>query len=270
MTRSSLLTQSPCLLVAIAALGLAEAHALIWSPPKNPDPHAILNEAREDVRARRYAEALAKHKWFHENALDFQQSLYGVRLSFALSDWRELADKYEPALVALRETRDKARKLVLTKDKTVNTRFHYFHDFESINEKLNESKETVLLFQAIDKDKQEQKLAARIFSVAQPALLKSKQYKLCRKYIEPEKDLAHIKQMYDLNQKFAEEQQLGDRHLDYAQETLSRDCSTLVAMLALNKEPELAEKLAEEAKKFWDDQKFHQAIDEAKKGKLPK
>ena len=35
-----------------------------WSPPRNPDPSAILTEARADVRAKEYKTALAKHIWY--------------------------------------------------------------------------------------------------------------------------------------------------------------------------------------------------------------
>ena len=65
-------------------------HANEWSVPKNPDPEAILSEAIADRKAGLYKTALAKHIWFHENALSIQPSQYGVRLSFAISYWLDL------------------------------------------------------------------------------------------------------------------------------------------------------------------------------------
>ena len=82
------------LCVLLPTIGLAED----WTPPEKPDPEAILQEIREDVKNRRYEVALSKTLWFHENALALRPSLSGVRLSFALSYWLELGEVYPPAL----------------------------------------------------------------------------------------------------------------------------------------------------------------------------
>ena len=68
-----------------------------WTPPSNPNPDKILREAQDDARAGRYPDALAKHVWFHENALTYAPAMYGVRLSFALSYWVNLGNLYPPA-----------------------------------------------------------------------------------------------------------------------------------------------------------------------------
>ncbi len=65
-----------------------------WAPPENPDPQDILAQAKQDTASGRYEDALAKHLWFHENALEYRSSLYGVRLSFALGDWTKLSHVY--------------------------------------------------------------------------------------------------------------------------------------------------------------------------------
>src|SRR4051812_34817029 len=87
-----------------------------WSPPVKPDPSSILQEAEADTRAGRFEDALQKHIWYHENALKFQRAQYGVRLSFALSAWWELASKYPPAMEALRRARDTAEANVRSQD----------------------------------------------------------------------------------------------------------------------------------------------------------
>src|SRR5689334_8137610 len=81
---------------------------LAWEPPENPDARAILDEARQDRMAKRYAEALRKHVWFHQNALRRDPALSGVRVSFALSDWELLASRHPPAMVALKQARAEA------------------------------------------------------------------------------------------------------------------------------------------------------------------
>src|SRR5262245_14212562 len=95
------------LLGFLIAASCATAHGA-WKPPANPDPSKILAEAQADARAGRNADALAKHLWFHNNALKIQSTLYGVRLSFALGSWMDLAMQYPPAMQALTRTRDQA------------------------------------------------------------------------------------------------------------------------------------------------------------------
>src|SRR4051812_26335409 len=77
-----------------------------WFPPENPEPKTILKEAKADTKEMRYEDALAKHIWFYQSAIAFDKALYGVRLSFALNDWWNLALQYPPAMEAMRSTRD--------------------------------------------------------------------------------------------------------------------------------------------------------------------
>jgi len=46
------------------------------------------------VKQGKYAEALERMIWFHNHALEHELGMYGVRLSFALSEWKELGDVY--------------------------------------------------------------------------------------------------------------------------------------------------------------------------------
>src|SRR5688500_5081235 len=96
-----------CLLYSMTSIAQSD-----WKPPEKPDPSVILNEAESDAGAKRYPDALAKHLWFHENALKYERGLYGVRLSFALGAWFELGKQYPPALEALKEVRDIAGRRV--------------------------------------------------------------------------------------------------------------------------------------------------------------
>ncbi|MDJ0938341.1 MAG: hypothetical protein QNJ00_01125 [Woeseiaceae bacterium] len=161
------------LCIAIPALGNDAA----WSPPENPDPRAILDEARADRHAGRYAESLAKHVWFHDNALKLDRALAGVRLSFALSDWKQLADRYPPALARMREIRDRDERRVMENKADYNA----FHDAVRLNEYLKETDRTVHLFRWLDENDPE--LAERSFSVARDTLIASGELDLCAKYV---------------------------------------------------------------------------------------
>ena len=59
-------------LAFIMAIAVARAD---WTPPQNPNPDEILEEARADTEAGRYEDALAKHVWLHLNAQKYHRSL---------------------------------------------------------------------------------------------------------------------------------------------------------------------------------------------------
>jgi hypothetical protein len=59
-----------------------------------PDPSEALAEVRELTRQGRYAGALERQLWFHERALEYDPALSSVRLSFGLSEWARLDERY--------------------------------------------------------------------------------------------------------------------------------------------------------------------------------
>jgi hypothetical protein len=94
------------------------------------------------VRAGRFEEALERMVWFHHNALVHQPSMAGVRLSFALSDWRRLGDVYPPAHAALVETRDAALRQLF---ENPGERRHFL-DLNGLNRALGEESRTLDAF----------------------------------------------------------------------------------------------------------------------------
>src|SRR2546426_6861906 len=108
-------------------------------------PGDPLDEARRLARQGKFEQALQKHIWIHDHVLEANPSYYGVRLSFALADWIDLGKKYPKALEALKAIRDKkTSRLMAGEDDRV-----VFHDVQSINQYLGESKATVELFKQI-------------------------------------------------------------------------------------------------------------------------
>lgn len=69
--------------------------------------------ARDLIDEGRHEEALAEFVWFHEHALDEDPSLYGVRRSYALQFWTELAQQHAPARAALDGLRERAAARLL-------------------------------------------------------------------------------------------------------------------------------------------------------------
>jgi hypothetical protein len=248
-------------LLALLLGGLSDDGA--WTPPRNPDPSRILNEAREDTSQGRHEAALAKFLWFHHNALKYRSSLYGVRLSFALSYWFELAERHPPALAALEKNRDDALR-DFKRDRKGENAFAAFNDFESINQTLGEESRTAAAFEELDAEDPE--AAARVFHVAREALIRAKAYKLCGKYLRPSEDWLRAAQMYQMTRSHDQDDGgLGG----YAEKSFTNQVATLLALLVVNERREEAELIAHKARLEWDSPAFRAAIDDALAGTMP-
>lgn len=232
-----------------------------WTPPENPDPSEILNSARIDARRGRYEQALSKHIWLHDNAFKYQRSQYGVRLSFALSYWIELARVYPPAKVAFLLTRDDTENAFRE-----NHDFHLFHDLSSMNRDLDEENRTVELFlEAADKD---QELGQRLYHLAEPYLISAGLYRECGPFLEFEHRLEMAKGGYQI------ELQVEERYRSVPSQRHARihyvnQVATLVALLVLNERETDARTACETALEVIDDDDFRAILDAAMTGQFP-
>jgi hypothetical protein len=141
------------------------------------DPSAVLREAVTLMRQGRYAESLQKHLWFHDHALDYRPALAGVRLSFALAYWVELAASYPEAMQALAAVRDRKAKALTDGKGSVEL----FHDVAAINGYLHEEPETVALFKLLHQT--DPGLAWRCYPVAEKFLVAHQDYEVCVAYL---------------------------------------------------------------------------------------
>jgi hypothetical protein len=247
----------------IMAIGVAHAD---WTPPKDPHPSKILDEAEADTAAGRYEDALSKHEWFHRNALKHEPALYGVRLSFALSDWAKLAAAYPPALEKLKSIRDEAAANI----RAAKASFNAFHDFTSINNYLKEDDKTKELFVWVDANNPS--LAKKVYDLAQPTLIQAKEYAVCGKYINP--DPRRILDSYRSIKGMAQDGRFDKtspgevkKLQEHAEKNLKNQTAILVALLVLNERN--ADRLAAEAAKLWDDPQFKQQLEKARNGEVP-
>jgi hypothetical protein len=240
-----------------------------WSPPEKPDVRAILNEAGDDARAGKYEQALAKHVWFHENAIKYERSMSGVRRSFALGDWYRLGELYPPAMEKLEEVRDATKKRIKGNERRVS--FDDFHDLVALNRELGSEEDTVAMFHFVEsRDKDD---AERVFNISEPALIKAKEYALCGKYMKPEKSLRRILETYRRGREMADNPRFGEKLLDFHVNKFINDAATLVAILVVNDRETEASETAYELKKVEGDAKFHAklaaALEEALAGTVP-
>lgn len=240
-----------------------------WTPPEHPDPQAILWEAKADVQAGRYEIALAKQRWYHENALDLQPSQSAVRLSIALSHWLELGMAYPPALETMKQVRNDVEKRIRDKDQG-SVRFDDFHEFVAFNRTLREEQKTAAAFKWLDDTDAE--AAKRVFSVSQPALIKQMAYDLCGKYIDLERDINRIGQSYESGLKLADDR-FGEPHREFTKKQFLNASTTLVALLVQNDRKAEAEKAAETLSGFVKDagvtKKLIREMELALKGMVP-
>ena len=199
-----------------------------WHPPDNPDPHAILREAHVDAQSGRHADALAKHLWFHENALALEPSLYGVRLSFALIYWYELGQMYPPALAALLKMRERAD--VQCRAEQWNR--ESFHDFTAIGDTLRDDDAIVSLFQWLHSHRPT--AAREVDDIARAALVRKAEYQLLSKYVDPESWFERMIHLYRENLRLATKPEFGEGLRDFARKGLTNQAATLLGLLVVS------------------------------------
>lgn len=164
-----------------------------------------LADARRLAAEGKFEQALEKHVWFHNHALEIKRSYYGVRLSFALSDWLELGKKYPKALETLKGIRDEKTSRLLAGEQNREL----FHDVDSINDHLGESKTTVDLFKKLEAKQPE--FAASIYDLADEAIVSAQEYDLARKYLgDPGSRLTNAKRQFEEGLEFANKRQNDD------------------------------------------------------------
>lgn len=236
-----------------------------WIPPENPDPHAILNEARADQRAGRHETALAKHVWYYNHALEHNPGLSGVRLSFALGYWLELARVYPPALEELENTRDRALARV-TEETDRGLQFNAFHDMTAINRTLKEEQRTVAAF--ISLEEQHPEIASHVYRLAQPALIKAREYPRCGKYLDGPRDFRLIESLFDATSRFADRSP-NPMLRDHAHKTFVNSTSTLVALLVIDDRHGVAVEIAERARQVLDSPELRTGLEKALEGIVP-
>ena len=157
-----------------------------------------LAQAQQFAAQGKFEEALQKHIWYHDHALEINQAHYGVRLSFALSYWIDLGKKYPKALDALKDIRDKKTARLVAGEEN----WTLFHDIVAINKELGESLATVEAFKKIQAARPD--FASSVAEIADKALFDAKEYELERKYLgDPLARFDYLKRNLDCGFEYA-------------------------------------------------------------------
>lgn len=247
--------------LAITTLVLLATPAFsAWTPPADPDPQAILAEARTDRVQGRLDDALAKHVWLHTEGVRVRPSFVGVRQTFALAEWNRLGYRHPPALQKLREFRDTAEQDV----RAGRGSYDAFLEAAAINRALDDEARTRDLFVWLDTH--DARMAARVYEMAQPALVESKDYELAAKYLQPSAALESLARGYQF---IAGDTRADQRMLGFSAAKLINEAATVVALLAVDGRKREAELAAAAARKALDSPAMRQALETALAGQVP-
>ncbi len=198
----------------------------------NPgDPEKVLARARKYFQQGNYEKALQDYIWFHNNALKYKPSLYGVRLSFALLDWIELGKKYPKAHNALIDIRNRKTDLI----KKGHGTLELFHDVKSINKYLYETKRTVDLYKEMTVCDFE--LAKRCYCLAKNDLIAHQEFEICNQFMKaPLFIVRDMRQMLDKNIEIYKTNQWADEaHLEWSIQHYLKETEYTLIVLVKNK-----------------------------------
>ena len=251
------------LAAALVVVGCSSEQEARWEPSESANPSDVLDQARFDRVAGRYEAALEKHVWFHENALKHRPSLFGVRLSFALAYWRELADQYPPALEKMKQIRDEAEGRVRA-DEPIR---EWFIEFESLNRYLDADDRTVALFAWLDAEKPA--FARRVYSVALDSLVAEKEFDLCSKYIDATDYYGRLVESFRYSQEFARQNADPGEEIEHDARIFTYKTAQLVAILVNAGRSDEAEEIADQALQEWPSELIADHLHEAKEGVVP-
>ena len=252
------LTFSLLLLVS----GLASGE---WNAPEDPDIWMIYKSIDNDVKDQRYQRALEKHIWFHDNVLKHDRSFYGVRLSFALVSWVNLASVYPPALEALEKKRMEAERIMRSRDSCCRDTFH---DYVSINRELGRTSDSVALFDWLDK--YDPAFAEQNYDLARRSLLIHKKIDLLIKYLQPEKEFEELRNEFKRNKESREKYRDNPQFDEYMFNAFTIGVTTIVALLVLAEDLGGANQISERALSLHSTEEFKNKMGLALSGKLPK
>jgi len=137
MKINTMLTRLLAITMCAAPFVVSESFA---GPSETPPMFAKCSMQEEMSNAERmldegrYAEATAKSIWLWDHMLEEQPSMYGVRLSFFVSDLQRLTAKFEPAHDAFVEKRDALNVVV----QAGNPNMDEIVDWFALNEVVHE------------------------------------------------------------------------------------------------------------------------------------
>jgi len=259
--------------VALLTVGTATTIVLTrdpsYTPGPHPDPQKIMYEAAADTKAGRYKEALAKDIWYRDNALRYQPAQVGVRNSYALMYWAQLAEKYPPAMKKLKSIREDAIKQLRDTSTDAKSALTAYIVASMIDDGLKEPAKNVDLFKWLDTHNPA--AAKQIYALAEADLIQAGEYALCGRYMNADASYKQIMDTYDRTMKTVKQipKDTGQHLKDFADKNFANQVSRLVAVLVINNRTEEANQVADKAAKQINNPEFATLLTEARNGTVP-
>lgn len=192
-----------------------------------PSDKDALHRARAAFSAGEDAVALEEYEQFFDHALDSERSLYGVRLSYCLSEWARLGKRYPPALRRLRwKARNALKLLAETRDP------ERFHDYVAICDFLGRAREPVRRFLVYHA--QDRRMARSIVRFVWDRLVQSKHWLVCAQYVrKPRSAYQAAMEKFDVSMRIciADPNLGGDRFAAQIRGWYVRDVSNLLLVM---------------------------------------
>ncbi len=237
---------------------------MAFEPSQGETCDTVLGSAVADRQARRFAESLEKFLWYFENSRN-EIGHGGVRLSFALRYWYDLAKEYQPAMDEFISVRDQAearcREFCGERDA--------FEEAAALNRYLATSDRTISLFlQVAHRDKV---AAQKMYRTVEPYLIATGLYSECGPFLEIHRTVEINIQIY----KFGKENESLYAELfpsaPPSEERIFREkMLTLVALLVLNDRKSDAERVVEKSLSTLNTDEFRSELAVAMTGQFPK
>lgn len=229
-----------------------------WRPAAEPDPQKILEEAKADAAAGRYADALTKHVWYFENASKYKS--YLSSFSNAL-EWVQLGVLYPPALTKLNAVRDDIERS-LREGEAWRDAFKPFTNLQQINRELEENEKTLALFLWLHKNRPS--AAKQAWFAARSLLIEAKEYAICGNYISASW-YDTVLNSYQISKGY-DGKGIPTEH---SENHFRTETSILVALLVLNNRTAEADQIIQKALNEVNDPDFKAMLDTARRGEFP-
>ncbi len=216
---------------------------------------AALTAAQQLAKDGKFTEALEKHVWYHGNSRNTSHG--GVRLSFAMADWKNLADQFPPAKEKLFQLREEAEQAVLAG----RGGFIEFTEIAAIDRTYDQEKKSYELFRKLAEASPE--TAKNCYYGARDLLAKQKDYTLFLKFGPPLEQQFH---MLERNWKSDAQYAKANPTTNYDfQKSSLRYVLQLIEVLVGTGQLEKAVELQKKALEFTQDKSLETAVEDAKK-----
>ncbi len=141
------------------------------------DFESLPSQALEDYYNEDYAAAHEKYEWYFEHAEKLKPSLRGVRVSFCLSGWVDVAKVYPLAMKRILELKENAKN-EFYKESSVEA----FRDFACISGAIEMGSEVLDIFYSYHKT--DKKVSKALFRHSYEFLIAQKDFEVCAEYME--------------------------------------------------------------------------------------